>query len=76
MFKKLKSGIGSAVDKLTQKELTEKNLEKPLYDLQLALIGNNVAVPIAEKITKVVEQALATTKVGRLTSRKKLRMML
>ena len=72
MFKKLRSGLGSAVEKLTQKELTEKNLEKPLYDLQLALIGNNVAVPIAEKITKEVEHALATTKVGRLTSRKKI----
>ena len=71
MFKKFRSGVGTAVDKITQKELTEKNLQKPLYELQLALIANNVAVPIAEKITKDVEQALIKTKVGRLTSRKK-----
>ncbi len=72
MFKKFKSGIGSAVEKISQKELTEKNLQKHLYDLQLALIANNVAVPIAEKIAKEVEQALIQTKVGRLTSRKKI----
>jgi fused signal recognition particle receptor len=39
--------------------------------LQLALVANNVAVPIAEKITKEVEQELVETKIGRLTSRKK-----
>ncbi|MHA1354672.1 MAG: signal recognition particle receptor subunit alpha, partial [Candidatus Heimdallarchaeota archaeon] len=72
MFKKLKTGLDSAVEKLTQKELTEKNLEKPLYELQLALIANNVAVPIAELITKDVEKALKNTKVSRLTSRKKI----
>ena len=72
LFKKLKNGIGSAVEKLTQKELTPQNLEKPLYELQLALIANNVAVPIAELITKDVEKALSTTKVSRLTSRKKI----
>ena len=72
LFKKLKTGLGSAVEKLTQKELTEKNLEKPLYELQLALIANNVAVPIAELITKDVEKALKNTKVSRLTSRKKI----
>ncbi|HUT81638.1 MAG TPA: signal recognition particle-docking protein FtsY [Candidatus Bathyarchaeia archaeon] len=72
MFKKLKIGIDSIVEKITQKDLTPQNLEKPLYELQLALIGNNVAVPIAEKITKDVENALINTKVGRLVSRKKI----
>ncbi len=71
MFKKFRSGINSAFEKLTQKELTSKNLEKPLYELQLSLIANNVAVPIAEKISKDVENALINTKVGRLVSRKK-----
>ncbi|NHJ49213.1 MAG: signal recognition particle-docking protein FtsY [Asgard group archaeon] len=72
LFKKFRSGVNSALEKLTQKELTPKSLEKPLYDLQLSLIANNVAVPIAEKITKDVENALINTKVGRLTSRKKI----
>ncbi|NHJ40878.1 MAG: signal recognition particle-docking protein FtsY [Asgard group archaeon] len=71
LFKKFRSGINSAFEKLTQKELTSKNLEKPLYELQLSLIANNVAVPIAEKISKDVENALINTKVGRLVSRKK-----
>ncbi|NHK29992.1 MAG: signal recognition particle-docking protein FtsY [Asgard group archaeon] len=71
MFKKIRSGINSAFEKLTQKELTSKNLEKSLYELQLSLIANNVAVPIAEKISKEVENALIKTKVSRLTSRKK-----
>ena len=72
MFKKFRNGVSSAVDKITQKEITEKKLQKPLYDLQLALIANNVAVPIAEKITKEVEQELSKTKVSRVTSIKKL----
>lgn len=72
MFKKFRNGVSSAVEKITLKEITEKKLEKPLYDLQLALIANNVAVPIAEKIAKDVEQELATVKIGRLTSIKKI----
>ena len=56
---------------MTQKELTKENLKKPLYELQLALIANNVAVPIAERIAKEVEEELIQTKVGRLTRRKK-----
>ena len=72
MFKKFRNGVSSAVEKITQRDLTEKALEKPLYELQLALIANNVAVPIAEMITKDVERELTEIKVGRLTSKKKL----
>ncbi len=72
MFKKFRDGVNSAVESITQRDLTKKALEKPLYELQLALIANNVAVPIAEKITKEVEQELVKTKVGRLSSKKKL----
>ena len=72
LFKKFRKGVSTAVDKFTQKEITEKRLEKPLYELQLALISNNVAVPIAEKIAKDVENELATEKVGRLSSIKKI----
>ncbi|MHA1156909.1 MAG: signal recognition particle-docking protein FtsY [Candidatus Heimdallarchaeota archaeon] len=72
MFKKFRDGLNSAVESITQRDLTEESLEKPLYELQLALIANNVAVPIAEKIAKEVEQELIKTKVGRLTNKKKL----
>ncbi|MEA2070498.1 MAG: signal recognition particle receptor subunit alpha, partial [Asgard group archaeon] len=72
MFKKIKEGLDTAVEKITQKELTAEKLEKPLYELQLALISNNVAVPIAERIAKEVENELAQTKVGRLASKKKI----
>ncbi|MFW9922702.1 MAG: signal recognition particle-docking protein FtsY [Candidatus Thorarchaeota archaeon] len=72
MFKKFRNGVNSAVEKITQKEITEKNLTKPLQDLQYSLIANNVAVPIAEKIATEVEQELSTVKVGRLVSIKKI----
>lgn len=72
LFKKFRNGVNSAVEKITQKEITEKNLTKPLQDLQYSLIANNVAVPIAEKIATEVEQELSTVKVGRLVSIKKI----
>jgi fused signal recognition particle receptor len=71
MFKKLKSGLNSVTDTLTQKELTEKRLDEPLTQLQLELIKNNVAVPIAEKITEDVKDKLLHTKIGLLKNKKK-----
>ena len=64
LFKKFRSSVSDVIEKITQKEITEKNLQKPLYNLQLELIANNVAVPVAEKIAKEVEQVLANEKVG------------
>lgn len=70
MFETFKNGIDTIVEVITKKELTSENLQEPLYQLQLALISNNVAVPIAEKIAKEVEEELVKTKVGRFTRRK------
>ncbi|MFQ6053300.1 MAG: signal recognition particle-docking protein FtsY [Candidatus Bathyarchaeia archaeon] len=50
MFEKLKQGLRGAVDRISKSELTEKDLDPVLHDLQLQLISNDVAVEVAEKI--------------------------
>ncbi len=65
MFDKLKDGISSAVEKITTKTLTDKNMDDVLWDLQIVLIQNDVAVEVAEAITKKVKEKLLGYKVGR-----------
>lgn len=50
MFEKLKQGLHGVVERISKSELTEKELDPILYDLQLQLIANDVAVEVAEKI--------------------------
>ena len=66
MFDKLRSGISTAIEKITTKTLTEKNLDDALWDLQLVLIQNDVAVEVAEAITSKVKEKLLGYKTGRL----------
>ncbi len=66
MFDKLKEGISAAVEKITTKTLSEKNMDDVLWDLQLVLIQNDVAVEVAEAITNRVKEKLLGYKIGRL----------
>lgn len=66
MFDKLKEGISSAVEKITTKTLSEKNMDDVLWELQLVLIQNDVAVEVAEAITNKVKEKLLGYKIGRL----------
>ncbi|KON31321.1 cell division protein FtsY [miscellaneous Crenarchaeota group-15 archaeon DG-45] len=50
MFEKLKEGLRSVVDRISQSELTEKELEPILWELQMQLIANDVAVEVAGKV--------------------------
>ena len=44
MFEKLRSAVGTVIDKLSKAELTPQNLEPLLWDLKIRLIENDVAL--------------------------------
>jgi fused signal recognition particle receptor len=65
VFEKLREGLKSVVDKISQSELSEKDLEPILWDLQLQLISNDVAVDVASKISEELQSRLAGTSLSR-----------
>lgn len=70
MFDKLKQAFGGLKDKITLKELSDKNLSKPLQTLRNILIQNDVSVLAAEKICELLEKELLGEKVGRFENLK------
>ncbi|MEX2705514.1 MAG: signal recognition particle-docking protein FtsY [Candidatus Freyrarchaeum guaymaensis] len=65
MFDKFKTSLSKVVEKLSTKELTEKNLDDVLWDLQLILIQNDVSVKVAKQIADDVKKELIGEKIGR-----------
>ncbi len=66
MFNKLRGAIDSAIKKATTKELTDKSMADAVWELQLVLIQNDVAVVVAEHICNLVKEKLLGTRTGRL----------
>jgi len=58
VFEKLKQGLQGVVERISKSELTEKELDPILWDLQLQLIANDVAVEVAEKICSELKDRL------------------
>ncbi len=50
MFEKLKKGLGGIVERISKSELSDEDLEPILWDLQLQLISNDVAVDVAARV--------------------------
>lgn len=50
MFEKLRQGLRGVIDRISKGELTDKDLDKMMWELQLQLIANDVAVDVANKI--------------------------
>lgn len=68
---KKKEGILEAITKVvTEKKLSEKMLDDALWELQLALLENNVASDVAEGITGNIKKALVGRSVKRSEARK------
>ena len=72
MFDKLKNALVKTAEVITKKTLTEENLDKILWDFQLALAQNDIAFNVAEEIAQKVKQKLVGQKVGRLEDVKKI----
>ncbi|MGY5855726.1 MAG: signal recognition particle-docking protein FtsY [Candidatus Thorarchaeota archaeon] len=66
MFEKLRGALDSAVTKATTKELNEKNLTDVVWELQMVLIQNDVAVEVAEHICELTKEKVLGTRAGRL----------
>jgi len=66
LFEKLRGAIDTAVTKATTKELSEKNLADAVWDLQMVLIQNDVAVEVAEHICDLTKEKVLGTRTGRL----------
>ena len=65
MFERLRQGLKGVVDKISQSELSEEDLEPILWDLQLQLISNDVAVDVASKISEEFQSRLSGTSIPR-----------
>ncbi len=72
MFDKLRGAISNAVTKATTKELTDKNLSDAVWELQLVLIQNDVAVEVAEHICELTKEKMLGSRTGRLENLTKL----
>lgn len=66
MFEKLRGAIDTAVTKATTKELSEKTLADAVWELQMILIQNDVAVEVAEHICDLTKEKILGTRTGRL----------
>ena len=72
MFEKLKSGFKGLVNKVTTTELKAENLTPILSDFKMSLVENDVAFPVADKISEELVKRLAGVQVKRLEDRKKI----
>lgn len=66
MFDRLRGSLDKAVTKATTKELSEKNLKDAVWELQMVLIQNDVAVEAAEHICDLTKEKLLGSRTGRL----------
>ena len=65
MFEKLKQGLRGVVDKISKSQLSEQDVEPILWDLQLQLISNDVAVDVASRIGEELKERLKGVAVTR-----------
>ncbi|MHA2061633.1 MAG: signal recognition particle-docking protein FtsY [Candidatus Sifarchaeia archaeon] len=71
MFEKLKKSLTGFADKVSTKTLSEDQIDDVLWELQLILLENDVALSVATEIGELMKQQLTGEKVGRLKSTKK-----
>lgn len=65
MFEKLKQGLRGVVDKISKSQLSEQDVDPILWDLQLQLISNDVAVDVASRISEELKERLKGVAVTR-----------
>ncbi|MFQ5758355.1 MAG: signal recognition particle-docking protein FtsY [Candidatus Bathyarchaeia archaeon] len=70
MFERLRKGLSGLLDKVTTTELKAEKLRPILEDFKLDLIGNDVAIPVADHICEEMEKRLDGVQIKRLQDRK------
>jgi fused signal recognition particle receptor len=58
VFEKLKKGLSGIVDRISKSEISESDLDPILWDLQLQLISNDVAVDVAARVCDELRERL------------------
>ncbi len=58
MFDKLKQGLRGVIERISRSELSEEDLKPILWDLQLQLISNDVAVDVAARVCEELKERL------------------
>jgi fused signal recognition particle receptor len=72
VFTKIRKALDTAVTVATTKELSEKNMNDAVWQLQLVLIQNDVAVEVAEHICSLTKEKMLGLRTGRLEKIEKL----
>ena len=67
MFEKLKSGVNGLVQKISQKELSDKAIEQILDDFLLILVENDVAYSVAKQICDNLHEKIKATQFRRFS---------
>ncbi|MEM2874824.1 MAG: signal recognition particle-docking protein FtsY [Candidatus Hadarchaeales archaeon] len=67
-----KRGLRRAVKRITGRELSAQDLDDVLWDLQVALLESDVAVPVADEIISSVRDSLVGRRIGLREDPKKL----
>ncbi len=67
MFEKLKSGVNGLVQKISQKELSDKAIEQILDDFLLVLVENDVAYSVAKQICDNLHEKIKATQFRRFS---------
>jgi len=65
MFDRLKQAFSAVTSAVKERQLTEDDLDKIVFDFQLSLIESDVAQSVAEALTTEVKKGLAGTRVDR-----------
>jgi fused signal recognition particle receptor len=66
VFTKIRKALDTAATITTTKELNDKNLSDAVWELQLILIQNDVAVEVAEQVCALTKEKLLGSRTGRL----------
>jgi fused signal recognition particle receptor len=67
MFEKLKSSFNGLVQKISQKELSDKDIAEILDEFLLVLVENDVAYSVAQKICDSLREKLKTVEIRRFS---------
>jgi fused signal recognition particle receptor len=65
LFEKLKLGVNGLVQKISQKELSDKEINRILDEFLLVLVQNDVAYEVAKRICDGLREKLGATQVRR-----------
>jgi len=68
LFEKLRSGVNGLVQKISQREFSDKDIDKVLDEFLLVLAQNDVAYDVAKKICDSLREKLEATQVRRFSN--------